>query len=95
MSEDDGKLKLKQITNRLDKICRNILLLDIQKLSIAVGYKLIQIGIITAIPKADPTFCRPVPHTSQKHTGSKVVLKLETRSSINFKIKFMIISNIP
>jgi hypothetical protein len=79
--------KAKQITNRLNEICRNIHFLDIPKLEIKVGCKSIQIGIVATIREANPTFRRPAPQGSQKHSRSKVVLKLGTRSSINLKMK--------
>jgi hypothetical protein len=33
--------KIKEVTNRLKKVCRNALLLDIQKLDMPVGFKAI------------------------------------------------------
>jgi hypothetical protein len=78
---------MKQITNRLNDIRRNILFLDIQKLNISLGCNSIQIGIVAAIGEANPTFRRRVPDALQNHSRSKVVLKLGTRSSVNFGMK--------
>jgi len=74
--------QIKRDTNGLNEIRRNILLLDIQERDIDVARcESIQIGIVIAMSETNSIFCGTTPKASQKHSRSKGVLKLETRSS--------------
>jgi len=73
------KEKIKQVTNGLNEICGDALLLDIQELDMPDGLNSIQIGIIGVVSEADQSLCRREYPTLQTHSRSKVVPKLEIK----------------